>query len=71
MELTTAAGQSGFRPTRLLTATCEDAWFRCPSCRTDLLRLEAGAILLALRAAVKDREQPDPDEAYRDGEERR
>ncbi|MBK6407881.1 MAG: hypothetical protein IPF66_24430 [Holophagales bacterium] len=39
MDLTTAAGQSGFRPTRLLTATCEDAWFRCPSCRTDLLRL--------------------------------
>lgn len=39
MELTTAAGQSGSRPTRLLSTTCEDAWFRCPSCRTDLLRL--------------------------------
>ncbi len=39
MELTTAAGQSASRPTRLLNATCEDAWFRCPSCRTDLLRL--------------------------------
>ena len=39
MELTPAAGQPGARLTRPLTSTCDEAWFRCPSCRKDLGRL--------------------------------
>ena len=39
MELTTAAGLPGSRPEQLGSSTCEDAWFRCPSCREDLGRL--------------------------------
>jgi hypothetical protein len=39
MDVTTAAGLPGTQliPTR--TSLCEEAWFRCPSCRRDLPRL--------------------------------
>jgi hypothetical protein len=39
MELTTSAGMPGSRPGQKGQATCEEAWFRCPSCRKDLGRL--------------------------------
>lgn len=39
MELTPAAGLSGVRLTRPMASPCDEAWFRCPSCRTNLPRL--------------------------------
>ena len=39
MELTPAAGLPGARLNRPLASPSDEAWFRCPSCRTDLPRL--------------------------------
>ena len=39
MELTPAAGLPGARLTPPPASTCDEAWFRCPSCRKDLPRL--------------------------------
>ena len=58
MELTPAAGLSGVHLTRPMASPCDEAWFRCPSCRTNLPRLPWVLDLLAQVNGVAHDGQP-------------